>query len=131
MKIWQLPAFIGILFLLSGCCDCFDSEPFLEVRFRNYSPEELKTVYILSGDKPDTCFTCVDTLTQTGYFFPNPYTTYQVKSDSIPLNKTIQVNKIRAVTSRYFFCPPCKTVTGIDYDLDGDKYSDEPIVITK
>lgn len=117
--------------LLSGCaCECDDDFPLLKVEFRNYSLEELKTIYIVSDGTSDTCFTCIDTISNSALIYAQPYTRFQITSDSISLHKTLLVNKISSETPKYGPCK-CTNITGIDYEYEGSKYTSEPIVITK
>ena len=130
MKKWFLPVFFGITTLLSGCaCECADDFPILQIELKNFSPQEIKTVYIIDQNGLFACSNCFDSH-GLGVLNVGPNSQYQIKSDSIPLNKTIQVNEIRSETSKSFACE-CTSITGIDYVLDGDNYNNEPIVITK
>jgi hypothetical protein len=133
MKKLQLWAFIGFAALLSGCaCECADDFPMLRVELKNFSPQEIGTVYILREGSQDTCFTCIDPNGQgvLAILGVSANTQYHIKSDSIPLDKVIRVNDIRTETTKEFACE-CTSFTGIDYVLDGDNYTSEPIVITK
>ncbi|MFC5270822.1 hypothetical protein [Adhaeribacter terreus] len=130
MKRLNLAAIVTIAAALTGCCDCFGDEPLLKVNFQNFSNAELKTIYLVSESRSDTCFSCVDTVSNALYIFPNSNTKHQILSDSIPLNKTIQINKIKSETSGFGACK-CSTVKEINYDYDGQSYTNGPVVISK
>ena len=125
---------LALIFLsaaaLPSCCDCFGDEPLLKVNFQNFSPAELKTIYLVSGGHTDTCFSCVDTVSSSLVFYVNRNSKYQILSDSIPLNKLIQVNKIKSESSGLPRCG-CSSVKEINYEYEGNTYTNEPIVIAK
>jgi hypothetical protein len=133
MKRLQLFISIGLMALLSGCaCECAADFPMLRVELKNYSPQELSTIYIVREGGQDTCFTCIDpngkgVLAILGV---GANKQYQIKSDSIPLDKVIQVKDIHSETTKEFACE-CTSYTGIDYEFEGNNYTNEPIVITR
>ena len=131
MKKLPFAALIGITAFLSGCaCDCEDDIPIINFQFEGFSAEELKTIYVVNAVNSNACSNC---LVFSGNFATLEVSSnirFQLKSDSIPLNKIVQVNDIRTETAKFSACD-CTNITGIDYELDGDKYTSEPIVITR
>ena len=133
MKRLQVSVLMGITALLSGCaCDCADDFPVLQVELKNFSPQELSTVYVINEGQQDTCFTCIGPQGQGVLGIPGvtANSQYQIKSDSIPLSKVIRVGEIRSETTKQFSCE-CTSFTGIDYELDGNNFTSKPVVITK
>jgi hypothetical protein len=131
MKKLQLAVFIGFAALLSGCaCECADDYfAMMQIELRNFSPRELKTVYIVDQSGQNVCTNCID-FQGKGVLNVGPNSQYQIKSDSIPLNKVIRVNEIRSETTKSLACE-CTSITGIDYEYEGSSYTNEPVIITK
>ena len=131
MKKLPLAILVGLTAFLSGCCECMDDYPSLKVDFKDFSVAELKTIYLVSDGLSDTCYTCVDTISGSMFIPALSYSRHQILSDSLALNKTIQVNNIKTESSRFFLCEPCVKIKGVNYEYEGNKYTSEPIVITK
>jgi hypothetical protein len=133
MKKLPLAVIIGITALLSGCaCECDDEYPALQVQFEGFTAAELKTisVIVINPVAQDTCFNCLAFSGNSAQLGVAPNALYQLKSDSIQLNEVIQVNEIRTETAKHSACH-CTSVTGLDYEFDGKRYTDQPVVIIK
>ena len=131
MKQLNLAAFLVGTFVFAGCCDCFDNAPpNLKIQLEGFSAEELKSVYVIDNDVADTCFNCVDTTNNSTWIFARPNSQYEIGSDSIPLHKIVQINKIKTETSGFGRCK-CNSETRINYDYDGNSYTNEPVIITR
>lgn len=121
--------------LLSGCaCDCADDFAIINIQFEGFTEEELKTIEVVNLSSPNTVSGFMNFPGNTATVNVVSNTQYQIKSDSISLNKVIQVNDIRSETKKNFACE-CTNITGIDYEFEGNSYtskdsSTEPIVIT-
>ena len=129
MRKLNLAAILISTTALTGCCHCGD-EPLLKVNFQNFSTAELKTIYLISENRSDTCFTCVDTLSSNLVLWVNRNSKHQILSDSIPLNKTIQITDIKSKSTWLPRCG-CKTIEEINYEFEGNSYTNKPVVITR
>ncbi|HSI89848.1 MAG TPA: hypothetical protein VK927_01970 [Adhaeribacter sp.] len=131
MKNWHVKILAGIALILSGCCHCDEEHPVIWAKFENFPTEELKTFYIVDNGSQDTCFNCVDTISHEAYFFPvSTASQFQLKSDSIPLTRVIKNIKIKSKETGFLLCD-CYKITQINYESDGKRYTNEPLVITK
>ena len=130
MKKLNLAVILFSAAALTSCCDCFGDEPLLKVNFQNFSPAELKTIYLVSESRSDTCFSCVDTVSNSLILYVHSNSKHQILSDSIPLHKTIQVTKVKSESSGLPRCG-CSSVKEINYEYEGNAYTNEPIVIIK
>jgi hypothetical protein len=120
-------SFLSIL--LTSCCDCFDHEPVIGVKYAGFTKAELKSIYLIYVNSADTSFNIVDTIDNSNSIWASTYGRYRIKSDSIPLDKYIYVKKLDIKRS-IGFCR-CIKSTDITLEYDGKELHNEPVIIIK
>jgi hypothetical protein len=125
----KIISFIAFSILLTGCCDCFDPEPLIGVKYNGYTKEELKSFYLIRMNSNDTLYKIVDTLNNSSSIWVSSLSRYKIKSDNIPVDELIFVKNIDTKRTNWI----CSCVKSIDINVEynGKLYYNEPIIINK